>query len=104
MFIKSICCSKITCSTQVVPRLEAEYLNPSPWAEREAYEKEFNDIMNQIGKHVGTDQFLTCLLIMANLFSLPPDVSVFLNKAEEDAIAQTRKQVSKNTKVKSKQR
>ncbi len=25
----------------------------------------------QIGRHVGTDQILTCLLILANLFSLP---------------------------------
>jgi len=55
----------------VVPRMEAHYLNPSPWAERESYEFEFNRIMKKIGQHVGTDQTLTTLLIIAHLFCLP---------------------------------
>ena len=31
-----------------VPRMEAHYLNPSPWAEKEVYEIEFNDILKQV--------------------------------------------------------
>ena len=32
----------------VVPRMEAQYLNPSPWAENENYEKEFYDVLKQV--------------------------------------------------------
>lgn len=32
----------------IVPRMEAQYLNPSPWAEKEAYEVEFDDILRQV--------------------------------------------------------
>ena len=35
-----------------VPRMEPEYLNPSPWAEKESYEQEFNDILKQVKKRV----------------------------------------------------
>ena len=28
--------------------MEPEYLNPSPWAEKESYEQEFNDILKQV--------------------------------------------------------
>lgn len=31
-----------------VPRMEAHYLNPSPWAEKERYEIEFNDIQREV--------------------------------------------------------
>ena len=33
---------------EVVPRMEADYLNPSPWAEKEAYEVEFNKILKEV--------------------------------------------------------
>ena len=32
----------------VVPRMESSYLNPSPWAEKEVYEIEFDDIMKKV--------------------------------------------------------
>ncbi len=32
----------------VVPRMEAHYLNPSPWAEKEVYEDEFNQILKEV--------------------------------------------------------
>ena len=38
-----------------VPRMEAHYLNPSPWAEKERYEIEFNDIQREVktfGKNI----------------------------------------------------
>ncbi len=37
----------------VVPRMEAHYLNPSPWAEKEAYEDEFNGILKEVGRRKG---------------------------------------------------
>ena len=34
--------------SESVPRMEAHYLNPSPWAEKERYEIEFNDIQREV--------------------------------------------------------
>ena len=34
-----------------VPRMEAHYLNPSPWAEKEVYETEFNNILKEVNKY-----------------------------------------------------
>ena len=33
---------------KIVPRMEPHYLNPSPWAEKEAYEIEFNNVMKEV--------------------------------------------------------
>ncbi|XP_059095032.1 uncharacterized protein LOC131889844 isoform X2 [Tigriopus californicus] len=75
---------------EVVPRLEENYLNPSPWAERQEYEIEFNEVLKKIGKHVGTDQFLTCLLIMVNLLTLSPEASASLPLEDDRAVAKHR--------------
>ena len=32
----------------IVPRLEISYLNPSPWAEKEVYEIEFNEVLKKV--------------------------------------------------------
>ena len=50
----------------------------------------------QIGSHVGTDQFLTCLLVVANLFSLPESDACDpgLDREELMVVAQTRRQVA----------
>eukprot|EP00095_Tigriopus_kingsejongensis_P003616 maker-scaffold49_size462716-snap-gene-1.21 protein:Tk03616 transcript:maker-scaffold49_size462716-snap-gene-1.21-mRNA-1 annotation:"hypothetical protein Y032_0297g1723" len=76
--------------SEVVPRLEENYLNPSPWAEREEYEIEFNEVLRKIGKHVGTDQFLTCLLIMVNLLTLSPESSAMLPLEDDRAVSKHR--------------
>lgn len=78
---------------EVVPRMEAHYLNPSPWAEKESFEVEFDQILRQIGYHVGTDQFLTCLLIMAHIFNLSNDTERLLSPREASHIRKTKSQI-----------
>ncbi len=79
---------------EVVPRMEPHYLNPSPWAAREEYEREFDDIMRQIGRHVGQDQFLTCLLTMTHLFTTFGGSSeAAMDAADASAIANARRAV-----------
>ena len=50
-----------------VPRMEAHYLNPSPWAEKERYEIEFNDIQREVKELIwqGVDSLTYSIIAIA---------------------------------------
>lgn len=78
----------------VVPRLESHYLNPSPWAAREEYETEFDNIMREIGSNVGKDQFLTCLLTMTHLFTVSRSKVATLSTEDLSSINNARRAIT----------